>query len=386
MLRDVSRLPYLIFAAALVLEAPWLRPQPFQESDLLFAWYAGRLVSSGASPYDAAAWSEGASRYASHLGRLSELGFVTWPYPPWTAYLFAPFGLLPPELGAWALHLALLAVGVLALVALTRRFAWPRPLDHSLALAMLATFQPFVHGVRFGQFDTLLLAGVVLVLAGLESGATLPLALGALLLATKPHLVTLVALAALALLVRERRWRAVATVAAALAAVAGLTVALQPGWPNAIAAAIGERTATLAWFSSTWSLALAIAGGSWLPVGAALVMGAGAAVLAAVRAAPAPLRDRTLLAGALVASLALAPNVYAYDHLLLAPAACVALFTASRLAARARTVVLAATLAVATLLPWVLFYAANDAGAAAPIALVPLAFAMLLVAASFAAR
>lgn len=382
----MSRLPYLTLAAMLVLELPWLLPQPFAESDILFFWYGGHLVTHGGSPYSAQAWLDGANVYTPLFSRDAALGLVTWPYPPWTAYLFAPFGLFAPEVGAWLLHLALFAASLAGIVLLASVLPWRRPLDHSLALVVLALSQPFVHGLRFGQFGGVVFLGAVLVLLGARRRAALPTVLGAPLVALKPHLVLIFASLVLALLVRARAWRAMALAAGVLALGIAVSFALQPDALAAMAATLGERSVRLTRYASTWSLATSLAGEQWLPVALSLVACVAAACWAAFALSPSPLRYWNGVAGTLVLSLAITPNVHSYDQILLAPVMCAGVLAAQGAPLRWRALQLTAVLVGGLGMPWALFWIANERWSASLIGAVPLLFAALLLLGAIVAK
>ena len=197
----------LVFVPALVVvavEALVLWPVPLHVGDWFQYWYAGHIVAAGASPLDTSAWRDAVYVYPDVVDdfvtnvRRSELFtdpetpilHPPWIYPPWTAVLFVPFGILPIRAGVVLLHIALLVAGFAALLWLVARLDLPPP-ARALALALAVGMQPFVLATRTGHFVSLLLIGALLVVVALERRTVLPLVAGALLLSLKPHLFVL---------------------------------------------------------------------------------------------------------------------------------------------------------------------------------------------------
>ncbi len=374
-------LPYVALAAALLAEAAVLYPPPFNLTDYLVFWEAGHMFASGASPYDLAQWQEPGARFGGHLAYLaSNPRGVPWPYPPWTVYLFVPFGLLPPELGTWALHLASVATGIGAAILIARLVPWRSRWTYAAFLVLVATFQPLVIAARWGQFGGFLLLGVALVATALTSGGTLAYVLGALLLATKPHLAAGFAPVSVVMLAASRAWSTIAVTAAALAALAAASFASQPLALGTISSGAADRLAQLRVFGSSWSFAFDVAGDAGLIVGAVLLASTAVVCVFAVRWAPARLGRLTAIAAAFVFSIAAVPYLFSYDQVLLAPAIAVALASGERAPDRFRALHLTVVLLAVAVLPWLLFFIGSFRSTQAASGLLPVVMALLLAA------
>lgn len=338
--------------AALV---PALWPPPFALTDHLIFWQAGHRVATGGSPYPIAPWAELAGRYPSaHIQMFLDAGAGVWVYPPWTAYLFAPFGALPLAIGPWALHLAYLGAGLGAVLWWARLLPWRRSQLFALALACGVAFEPLVIAARYGQFTSFLLVGAVLTAHGLRSGRTLPLLVGAFLLAAKPQLGAGVLLLVFVLLLWRDRRRTFAAVAGPLVAVMAASVLHEPASVAAVTTAAGQRVEAFGLFATTWSLARSVAGPLAMPFALAQIGFVAAASLTAARRAPPALRVETQVAAALTMTLAVTPYALPYDQALLLPSALLAIALLGRADGAGRASWL--TLAVVTLvaLPWLL--------------------------------
>ena len=368
--------------AALIAESALLWPPPFGLTDHLVTWYVGHTIVTGGSPYDPAVWTEAAARYDSfHLSELASGGGVgVWPYPPWTGLLFVPFGLLPVEIGPWALHVAYVASGIAAAILIARELPWRREASMTTALVALVAFEPFVVAARWGQFSGFLLLGVALLLAGLRSGATAPIVAGALLIATKPHLTVLIGIAAAWWLVRERRWRALVVTTAVIGAVVAISWALYPDWTDAATIGAGDRLAALPRFASTWAFAILVGGRLWPAVAAALIACAIGCCVYALRASPPSLRIIASFVAAAVATLAITPYSLVYDHLLLAPGLAYAVLAADSARAGVRIGMQLAVLVLGVITPWIVYLVVIFRPDQAPAGAVALVFAVLLLA------
>jgi len=385
-----ERIAHVLLGLTLLVEAGALWPPAFRLTDHLIFWNVGRLLAAGRSPYDGAAWAEVAARYDNvNIRLIVDHGGTLWPYPPWTGYLFVPFGALPADVGLPALHAAYLVVGLAAAVAFARSLRWTTWSAYALALVIVPAFQPFIYAERLGHFDSFLLAGVALVAYGLRRDATAPFVVGALLLATKPQIVLVFAGVVLALLLRRRR-----LLGASVAALAMLSVATFARHPEAVAAMLaGSRDRLTLLFTASanpvpnvWGLAALVAGEGWPIVGAALAAACAAFCLIAVRRAVGRPRMTVALAAGLVLSLALAPYVFSYDHLLLLPAVQLSLLAADSMPGRTRQVHLIVTIAAVALFPWLTFFLGVATGDHRSSALTVILLAPVLAAGASALR
>jgi len=270
---------------ALLAISPVLRPSPFLLSDHTIFVEAGRLVLAGRSPYDPLAWGEVAARTGSPFIAMLNATTGVWPHPPWVAFAFVPFALLPLEAGPWALHAALLAAGLLGAVLLVERVRWTSTAQHALALVLAVSFQPLVIGFHWGQLGPFLLLGFALLVIGLERRSVWLLSAAALLLLLKPHVLVLLALLAAVLVMGNAR-RAVLPLMAVLAVACGIPLLLfSPAWLAAATAGYAARIDAGAAYATTYALALDLWPAAWPPVAATLVAGAGVTVATGVDAA-----------------------------------------------------------------------------------------------------
>ena len=369
--------PYLAAAVMLLAELPLLLPQPFVDSDALLHWFVGHLVVTGGSPYDSSAWRAAGERYGGTIGFwASAASGVAWPYPPWTAWLLAPFGLLPPLAGTWIAVGTFLAAGVAAALIATGALAgsWS---GRASGIVLGLAFQPFVYAVNSGQFSTLLALGFALLLASPERAIRGPVAFA--LLIAKPQLSVVLVIAAAADLVRRDKARS-ALLGGAFLALALVSVARFPDVlalaGTGLAARVGNQIRVS---SSSWSLASAIAGDGWLIVGGLFVLATLGCWVAAIRWAPVADRRAVMLAGASIVSVTVAPVVRSYDQALLLPAIAVLVLIGGRLEGRARAVQRLMLMFTVLALPWALFVSAQLANSPPRIAIVPLAFAAALL-------
>lgn len=335
----------------LLVELPILIPPPFGLTDHLVFWEAGRLVTSGASPYDMANWAEAQRVYDSgHLKLFVDAPAPVWVYPAWTAYLFVPFGWLPYPAGPWALYLAYLGVGLFATVLFVRSLPprWQPGAELSVALA--AMFQPLVIANRYGQFGAFLLLGLVLVFRGLRDRNAVAFTAGSLLLFTKPQLFIVVVPVVLVWLLRERACRMIGATVATLAFVAIVTTLRYPESLALFFRGAGDRAAVFTTYSSTWAFAHFIVGDAWPILGTALVVAATLAALFGVRRLPHDLRPAGMIAAAALLSLAITPVDFHYDQVTLVPVVVLAVAVGRRPAQ------IALVWAVAAVVPWFVFF------------------------------
>jgi glycosyl transferase family 87 len=361
-------LVYLPAALVVAIEALVLWPLPWHIGDWFQFWYAGHILAEGKSPLDPAAWRDAVYSYPLVVDdfvtnvRRAELFtdpetpilIPPWIYPPWTAAIFVPFGILPIRIGVVLMHITLLIAGFGALVWLVSRLRLP-PQAHALALALAVGVQPFVLASRTGHFTAVLLIGVLLTLVALERRSTPALIGGALILSLKPHLFAVFALVVLAVLVRRREWRTIAITTAALAAFAGLFYWRYPPPVGGTLDAVLHRVTTDD-SATTWALAAQLAGGAGPILAVILLAIATAAAWAAVRAVPERLRTVTLVASALAVSLAVSPYVHTYDHVLLLPALLLPLVLTADAPGPVRLGVGAAVIAGGLVYPWLAYF------------------------------
>ena len=375
-----SRGVILSVVLVLLAEIPLLIPPPFSLTDHLVFWRAGELVVTGGSPYDMRAWAETQRAFSSpHLLPFIQLDHPVWVYPAWTAFLFAPFGLLPAAIGPWAIDVSYLVVGLLATILFVRALPqrWRQPAG--LAVPIAAMFQPLVIADRDGQFGAFLLLGAVLVFLGLRDRRALPLIAGALLLATKPQLFAVLAPVVLLILVRRRAWGTVLVTTAVLGAVAVAATFRYPESLAFFARGARDRTAVFATYSTTWSFAHYFSGDGWPITAVAMAALAIVAIVGGVRRLPNDLRLAGVVSGAIAASIVITPVDMHYDQVPLI------LMIVLAVAVARHPMQLATVWAAAVVVPWLLEFAGLFIGGADSQALsggVPLLIALAFYAAA----
>src|SRR6266850_1160566 len=119
--RVPGRIGVVIPVLLLIAMWPVLIPRPDVSDNFLF-WSVGHMVVIGESPYDLQPWKDAAA-YGPYPGGIANSTTINvgvtnslWAYPPQTAFLFAPFGALPYEIGVPLLHLFILLSALLALI------------------------------------------------------------------------------------------------------------------------------------------------------------------------------------------------------------------------------------------------------------------------------
>jgi hypothetical protein len=383
--------PLAVPLALVIAELPLLFPAPAVGDNLQF-WAAGHMVVTGASPYSRSAWETIAAYGAVPGGVAANTAGLNlaitqqvWLYPPQTAFLFAPFGLLPYEIGVPLLH-AFIAMSALAAIVVVALLAGLRGTHLAFALTLAVVSQPFVIAVRNGHPVGLLLLGGVVLLVGLRDRRDVLVAAGVALLTLKPQLVLPLAIFAVGYTLARRDMRRLWVMT--LAAVA-VTVPFEIATPfplGAVAASTGERLGVD--LSTIAALARDLGGGTALTLLFAAVTVAACAL--AVVWANRDERPIVLAASLFVLSLALSPYVHDYDLLIGIPSA----FAIVAVGAVRRTGLVASLGAALSLVvaPWLLFYWWPLTGEGArifqggPLGAVPIVFAVALVLAAYVGR
>jgi hypothetical protein len=237
-----------------------------------------------------------------------------FPYPPGTAWLYAPFAALPLGVGFALNGFLMLAAAAGAGVVLARTFGVS---DATGALATLA-FAPVTASVVLGQNGPLGLLLAALAIAGLATERPILTGLATGLLLYKPTY----AAPLLGLLLLRRRWSALA-IAIAVGEVWYVvdTAAADGEWGWPAAWIDGIRGYLVADFAGNADKAISIPGlvarlpvPEWLPV----VAGALVVVAALPRLLRAPIADAAV--GACLVGVAVSPHAWGYDAALAVPA------------------------------------------------------------------
>ena len=373
-----ARSAILLAIPALLFIALWPVARPIEGSgDTFQFWYAGHLVATGGSAYDQQAWHAAGAAYGPVAANVARncadpgAAVCVWAYPPLTAWLFAPFGALPPEIGLLGLNVFVVLSAIGGVAAAVLVFGPADSASRALLVATAVVAHPFVFDIRAGHFVGLLLLGVSLVASGLRTGTTLPIVVGALVLALKPHVVLVVGLAVLVVLVSRRAWRGIAITGGSLFVVAGIALALSPEAIGAMAGRSGPKAA-IAW-ATVWAFPA--------PVAVAVVAAGVAVAVVALRAVggpvPVPVTATVAVAGAL--SLVVAPYAQPYDLLLALPVLALIWRIAADLSSAARRRVTAGASALFAAGTWAAIFAGQLSPALeSAYALVPLSELALL--------
>ena len=343
-------------------------------NDFSGVWAGARaVVLGGIDPYSPG-WPEWARRLEAQVPNT-----VVYGYMPWVVLALLPFGLLPLGPAAWIWMIAGITAAVLGLRALLRAFLPGRPILHAFAGLALLVSQPAVHSLVLGQWSFLLLGATALGVLGLRAGRPAPGAALAVFLA-KPQLFVLGGLGLLREgLARGRPGRAFVGLATATAAAVVLA-----GWlafPQWLAAFLTHVVPVRLERSASLSSALGDLLGAAGPAVALAAIGLMTLSALAVRAG-----TDEALAVWLALSLAAAPYLWSYDHLVLLTPLVIAAGALSRRDPRAGGRLLVAGLAALVLFSPVLYGVAVARGRESFSALVPLLFFVSIAVALWPAR
>ncbi len=241
------------------------------------------------------------------------LPIAFWPYPAGTAWLFAPFALLPLGVSFVVFGALMLACAVGAGISGARAFG----LQRSWGILAVLAFAPVTASIVIGQNGPLGLLLATIAIAGLAAERTLQpgLAVGALLF--KPTW----ALPLAALLLLRGRWASLSVVGMAVVAWYLAGVAAAGGdwaWPSVWLAGLGDYIASD--YSSNADKAVSFPGlvarlpvPPWVPIAAGIVL-----VAASIpRLLRAPIAEAA--AGACLLGVAVSPHAWGYDAVLIVP-------------------------------------------------------------------
>ncbi len=266
-----------------------------------------------------------------------------FPYPPGTAWWFAPVGGLPLALGYALNGLVMLGCAAGAGVLLGRTFGVT---DRAAVLATLA-FAPLTGSIVLGQNGPLGLVLAAIVIWALTTDRDAVAGLAAGLLLYKPTY----AVPLLGLLVLRGRWQAV-VVAAGVAVVwylAGVAAAAGDwAWPSTWLGAI--RDYLDADFVGNADKAVSLPGLlARLPLPAGVPILAGVLVVAAAipRMIRAPIAEAAI--GACIVGVAVSPHAWGYDAVMVVPALVWLLGGGGPWSTRTRTALLVAAYALGPL-------------------------------------
>jgi hypothetical protein len=245
----------------------WILPAaPFP--DFICYWTAGKLLASGASPYDPALQAQVQQEHGWDRQRdgFGEYDYLPFYYPPWFGLLFVPLVPLGFAGARTAWYFLNVEFVLLAGYYLSRALPGASPLWRRLALVVSPLFLFTVAGVLLGQTSPFVFFVLVLSWYLLSKKVPVPffdsdVAAGATLawLSVKPQLTALLVLALLVWLMRRRRWRAVGAFFLTCAVLAGGSALIVPTWPLQMWHAIRDTpspTEFFPWIGNAWLLVL----------------------------------------------------------------------------------------------------------------------------------
>lgn len=371
-----------VLAVALLLAAGWLAASGarwYRTADLFCLVEGARFVAIGQDPYDEARWRPIIERrYPDPFRGSGPTSCVArYASPLWTAIVMLPFALVPLEVGT-SLWMALSFGAAIA----GMRWIWLASRGSKRLALLFAVLvvgsQPFWLLVVGGQ-----VTGVLLGLLGLGvwlASRDRPLAAGATLaaLAIKPQVFGVFVPAVLARAAAARRRETVFGAVGTGALLLAASLAARSDWLGKWILELTERRLAYAeLFATSWGLAKDMFGTSAL---APAVIGlATAAVWVLTRGHD--LGPVAFSGLALSLSLFAMPHVWSYDMLVLALPWGTSLAIADRLSPLRRGVVMALTVAVASVLPWAMYAIGHARGQETLSAIVPVAAAFVLAAA-----
>ena len=309
-------------------------------SDFRCFYEAARLVGTGHDPYDRAIWTAATQQDPSRLPPCPD----TFAYPLWTAMAMTPLAVVP-EPAALAIWEAVLLLCLLSAVALLSR-TWRLAGGAHLLLLLLLLSEPTFSAIANAQIGPVVLLGLAAVAHALERGRMRIAAAAWCLLLMKPNIVVL-AIAGLPALARSRRFAGQVAIDAMVITIASL--ALVPSWPiDVVREILGQRLlADLG--LGTLSAAAQYAG---LPAAVGIAASVAALVVFALSLPRRSFRPRELVAVVTIASFLITPYARPHDEVALAVCWAAALACADLVTGRQRTVLLAAVIGTAIVLPW----------------------------------
>lgn len=309
-------------------------------SDFRCFYEAGRLAATGEDPYDRATWAVAMRTESAGRPPCNE----TFAYPMWTAMAMAPLSVLPEPVALAAWESVLLACALSAVALLSR--AWLMVGGSKLLLLLLLWSEPMFSAVANAQFGPVVLLAFALLIVSLERGRHRAGAAAWCLLLIKPH-IALLALVGLPALRRSHRFATHVLVDVLLIALASL--ALRPTWPRDVVAEIlGQQLAVDRDLGTLSALAMVLGLPSWVGVIAAVVA-LGLFMAALPRRV---LRPRELVVALAIASFLITPYARQHDAVVFAVCWAAALAWAKLTDGRLRSVIVAAVIAIAFVMPW----------------------------------
>jgi hypothetical protein len=366
---------WVVLIAAVVLLGAYAKASSaawFEHADFHCFWSAGRLIADGVDPYDPL-------RYQTMVaagGPITERTIIEcgtrFPFPPWTALLFAPFGALPLPLAA-TLWTTLLLTATAFGLAWSWRLARGGRRRLALFLVLVLSSEPFLLALQNGQIAPLSFAlvsgGLLLMIQkrDLSAGAVLAA------LAIKPQLVV-VSLPAILARAWARGRGGVLVAAVAVSAVAWVvSIGLLPGSVPVLGGYATRSVGVSVPLASLWDLGASLGFPLLAPIA---IVAVALSLLALVRGR---VVDDASFAGMAVAlSLVATPYAWSYDYVLLALPWALTLGRVSTIVGSRGMLVLLLQVLVASPLTWGLYLLAFSRGGETLSPLVPASSAILL--------
>jgi hypothetical protein len=351
----------IVVIAALLLVAGLVAARAnlwYDATDFSCLYQAARSVALGRDPYDSVWWvsATGGLHANPWLGMVESSCFAQYAYPLWTAVLMLPFGLLPIEAAAALWMSTSIGAAIFGAWALWRAYGGARR-HAALFVTLIFMSQPFWVLLISGQITGIMLGLLGALALGLarsrESSAGLALAL----LAVKPQIVVLTLPATLLRAGAERRGRLVATAIVVGAIMLALPLAIVPTWPIEWLGQAEQRTAGIAVLLPTaWGFAADLFGNvAWGAAISAAAVGVCALLVKRVDAL-------SLLALTVPLSLVVTLHAWSYDFLLLAAPWAFVLGQLAHARGPVRAALVACLVAIASLVPWLLYAVAFSRG------------------------
>ncbi len=284
--------------------------------DFICFWAAGKLLSAGESPYDAAGQTRVQQEYGWNKSEdgVGRFDFMPYYYPPWFALLCVP--LLPLGFATASFAWLLIQFELLALSGYLLRGSAPGlPRWGTLVLVPVFVFSTLA--ARLGQATPLILFLMVAAWQLLERRWDRSAGWMLAGLMTKPQLTLAIIPAVLFWSIKQRRWGALQGFLTGLVVLGLASACLVPDWPLQMLQAPSQTplvTTERPWMSTTWySLWRTIGLSGWAlwatyALGAVPVIGL---LVYSVRQRACPLSD--VFGMGILAAFFLAPYARYYD-------------------------------------------------------------------------
>jgi len=333
-------------------------------SDFRCFYEASRLVRVGLDPYDRATWAAATTADPQRIPPCAE----TFAYPLWTAMAMAPLSVLPDPFALAVWELVLLACVLGGVTFLAR--AWPMLGGSRLLLTIVLWSQPMFSAIANAQLGPVVFLGLASLALALERGRERAAAAAWCLLLMKPNIVVL-ALVGMPVL-GSRRFARYVVGAALLILLASL--ALVPTWPgDVIRVILGQQLLADRDLGTLSALAVVLGLPSLVGLVASVVT-----LVAFVALLPRRVfRPREIVAVLAAASFLITPYARAHDEVVLAVCWAGALACANSADRPLRSLLAAAVIAIAFVLPWAVTFMSLLGLPLAAHVLIPLATAVL---------